>query len=126
MARARNIKPGFYKNEELAECSVWGRLMFPGLWMLADREGRLENRPKRIKGELFPFDTIDVVPLLDELEQAGLIRRYEVDGKKVIAVVKFSKHRKRSITHVIDEAVEPASYGGQVVGWARRQGSSAS
>ena len=35
MARARNIKPGFYKNEDLAECSLTARFIFPGLWMLA-------------------------------------------------------------------------------------------
>ncbi|MCX8018393.1 MAG: hypothetical protein N2690_10910, partial [Rhodocyclaceae bacterium] len=58
--RARNIKPGFYKNEDLAECSVWARLIFPGLWMMADRDGRLEDRPKRIKAELLPFDAVDV------------------------------------------------------------------
>ena len=69
MARARNIKPGFFKNEELAECSLAARLCFPGLWLLADREGRLEDRPKRIKGELFPFDTFEVGPLLDELPE---------------------------------------------------------
>ena len=66
MARARNIKPGLYKNEDLAECSVWARYIFPGMWMLADREGRLEDRPKRIKGELLPYDSIEVEPLLVE------------------------------------------------------------
>src|SRR6185369_15871620 len=29
MARARNIKPGLYKNEDLAECSLAARLLFP-------------------------------------------------------------------------------------------------
>ena len=89
MARARNIKPGFYKNEDLAECSVFARLMFPGLWMLADREGRLEDRQKRIKAELFPFDSVEVGPLLDELEKYGLIKRYEQNGIRVIQVVNF-------------------------------------
>ena len=49
MARARNIKPGFFKNEFLAEMPCEVRLLFIGLWTLADREGRLEDRPKRIK-----------------------------------------------------------------------------
>lgn len=93
MARARNIKPGFYKNEDLAECSVFARLMFPGLWMLADREGRLEDRQKRIKAELFPFDSVEVGPLLDELDKYGLIKRYEQNGIRVIQVVNFSKHQ---------------------------------
>lgn len=93
MARARNIKPGFYKNEELAECSIWARFIYPGLWQLADRQGRLEDRPKRIKGELLPFDSQDVDKLLDELTDRKFILRYEVEGTKVIQILKFPKHQ---------------------------------
>lgn len=93
MARARNIKPGLYKNENLAECSVWARFIFPGLWMLADREGRLEDRPKRIKGELLAYDNVDVDPLLDELAIFGFIVRYEVDGNRFIQILKFAEHQ---------------------------------
>lgn len=93
MARARNIKPGFYKNEALAECSVWARLIFPGLWMLADREGRLEDRPKRIKGELLPFDPKDVDPLLDELQAQNFILRYQNEEGRFIQILKFNQHQ---------------------------------
>lgn len=93
MSRARNIKPGFYKNEDLAECSIWARFIFPGLWMLADREGRLEDRPKRIKGELLPFDSQDAEPLLVELAARGFIERYEVEGRAYIQITAFSKHQ---------------------------------
>lgn len=93
MARARNIKPGFYKNEDLAECSVWARLIYPGLWMLADRDGRLEDRPKRIKGELLPFDAVDVEPLLRELDARKFIHRYESDSVRYIQILKFGKHQ---------------------------------
>lgn len=93
MARARNIKPGFYKNEDLAECSIWARYIFPGLWMLADRDGRLEDRPKRIKGELLPFDSQDIEPLLRELSDKGFILRYQVDGASYIQISQFKKHQ---------------------------------
>lgn len=93
MARARNIKPGLYKNEDLAECSIWARYLFPGLWMLADREGRLEDRPKRIKGELLPFDSQDVEPLLRELVTRGFILRYQIDGASYIQILKFKEHQ---------------------------------
>ena len=93
MARARNIKPGFYANEDLAECSVWARYIFPGLWMLADREGRLEDRPKRIKGELLRYDNVDVEPLLAELAQRGFIVRYAVGERQLIQVAAFEKHQ---------------------------------
>lgn len=93
MARARNIKPGFYANEDLAECSVWARYIFPGLWMLADRAGRIEDRPKRIKGELLRYDNVEVEPLLAELEQRGFIVRYAVDNRQLIQVAAFEKHQ---------------------------------
>jgi hypothetical protein len=49
MARSRNIKPGFFTNDELAECHPLGRLLFAGLWTIADKEGRLDDRPKKLK-----------------------------------------------------------------------------
>ena len=93
MARSRNIKPGLFKNEDLAECSIWARYIFPGLWCIADRAGRLEDRPKRIKGELLAFDSVDVEPLLAELTAYGFIARYEVAGKRVIQILTFCKHQ---------------------------------
>jgi hypothetical protein len=93
MARARNIKPGFAKNEDLAECSIAARLCFALLPTLADREGRLEDRPKRIKGELFAFDSIEVEPLLVELESRGFIARYVAEGRGLIQIVAFHKHQ---------------------------------
>jgi hypothetical protein len=93
VARARNIKPGFCRNEDLAECDVWARLCFALLPMLADREGRLEDRPKKIKGELFPFDSIEVEPLLTQLEKWGMVARYTVDGVALIQILAFAKHQ---------------------------------
>lgn len=93
MARSRNIKPGFFQNEDLAECCAWARLLFIGLWTLADRQGRLEDRPKRIKGAVFPFDPVDVEPLLSELDRFRFIVRYEVAGLRLIQVRNFLKHQ---------------------------------
>ncbi len=92
--RARNIKPGFYKNEDLIECSLAARLLAPGLWMMADRDGRLEDRPKRIKLEIFPCDNFDVNQLLDELASHKHITRYEVGGQHFIQINKFSDHQR--------------------------------
>jgi hypothetical protein len=91
--RSRNIKPGLYKNETLAECSIWARYLFPGLWMMADRSGRMEDRPKRIKGELLPFDSVEIEPLLQELHSHKHIIRYEIDGVKYIQIPGFESHQ---------------------------------
>jgi len=93
MARARNIKPSFFKNELLVEMGAFDRLLFIGLWCLADREGRIEDRPKRIKMELFPCDAFDVDSGLQELARNGFVTRYEVGGVRVISIVNFHKHQ---------------------------------
>lgn len=93
MARARNIKPSFFKNELLVEMGAFDRLLFIGLWCLADREGRIEDRPKRIKMELFPCDAFDVDSGLQELARHGFITRYEAGGVRVISIVNFHKHQ---------------------------------
>lgn len=93
MARARNIKPGFFKNEVLAEMPAEIRLLFIGLWTLADREGRLEDRPKRIKAELFAFDSFDVDSMLGRLQTDDFLTRYEIEGKKFIQITNFVKHQ---------------------------------
>lgn len=96
MARARVIKPGFFLNEDLAELPMAARLLFAGLWTLADRAGRLEDRPRKIKAELLPYDDCDVDALLDQLAGRGFIIRYEAGGR-FIQVTNFSKHQSPHI-----------------------------
>jgi hypothetical protein len=94
VARARNIKPGLFKNEILGVADPLCALLFVGLWTLADREGRLEDRPLRIKGELFPYrDGVNVGELLSWLEREGFIRRYVAGGKALIQILQFAKHQ---------------------------------
>lgn len=106
MARARNLKPGFFKNENLAECQPLGRILFAGLWCEADRAGRLEYRPKKLKAEILPYDNCDVVALLDELEQWGFILVYGVKGQRYIQVLNFAKHQNPHVKEA--ESVIPA------------------
>ena len=104
MARSRNIKPGFFLNDQLAECDPLARLLFAGLWCIADREGRLEDRPKRIKAEILPYDDCDIDQLLDQLAKHGFILRYEVEGERYIQIINFLKHQnphKNEIKSVI-------------------------
>ena len=91
--RARNIKPGFFKNDTLAELEFAGRLLFIGLWGLADRAGRLEDRPKKVKAEIFPYDDVDVGSFLGELAKRNFIIRYEAEGARYIQIVNFDKHQ---------------------------------
>lgn len=94
MARIRNIKPDFFDDEGLATVSPWARLCFIGLWTEADREGRLEDRPGRLKARLFPFDAkVDVKALIDELVDEGCVIRYAVHEAKLLFIPRFAKHQ---------------------------------
>lgn len=93
MARSRNIKPGFFQNEDLQELDFATRLFFIGLWTEADKEGRLEDRPKKLKNALFPADDVEVEQMLEGLAAYGFISRYERAGKKIIQIVKWAKHQ---------------------------------
>jgi hypothetical protein len=94
MARARNIKPSFFSNESLAECSPMARLLFVGLWTLADREGRLEYRPKRIKAQLFPFEECNIDGLLHELAIRDFVRVYNAGSCLAMWLPTFARHQK--------------------------------
>ena len=92
--RARNIKPGFFSNEVLGTLEPIICLTFSGLWCLADKHGILEDRPLRIKAELFPYrENLDINGYLTVLERSGFIARYQVDGKAYIEVLNFRKHQ---------------------------------
>lgn len=94
MARARNIKPSIMDNEILADLDPMTRLLFIYLWMLADREGRLEDRPKRIAAQALAYDrTADVGVMLDDLQSAGFIVRYVVGGLACIQILAFKDHQ---------------------------------
>jgi hypothetical protein len=94
MARARNIKPSFFTNELLGVADPMVSLTFVGLWCLADKVGVLEDRPLRIKAELFPYrDGLDINGYLTELARLGFIVRYVNEQRRFIQVLNFRKHQ---------------------------------
>ena len=93
MARARNIKPAFFNNDELAEIEPIGRLLFIGLWTICDYKGNLEYRPKKIKASILPYDNCNVDKLSINLEQSGFIQSYSNNGITYINISNFTKHQ---------------------------------
>ena len=92
--RSRNIKPGLFKNEILGEADPIYTLLFAGLWTLADKEGRLECRPKKIKAELFPYrPELDVSMALAWLKHESFITVYESSIGEVIQINNWKKHQ---------------------------------
>lgn len=115
MARARNIKPAFFTNDHLADVHPLGRLLFIGLWTIADREGRLEDRPRRIKAEVLPYDDVDCNNLLNQLVEHGFILRYSVDSKRFIQVLKFNKHQNPHVKEAASVIPAPDLTGASTV-----------
>ena len=107
MARTRYIKPGFFKNEQLCSLEPLTRLLFAGLWTIADRDGRLEDRPLRIKVECLPYDDADVDDLLSRLSNGydPFILRYEIEGRRYIQIVKWPENQ--SPHHTEKDSVIP-------------------
>jgi hypothetical protein len=93
MARIRTIKPEFWTDIALMECSLNARLLFIGTWNFADDAGNLDRSAKQIKARVFPGDTIDCEPLLRELLVAELLIEYSVSGKNYLHVPGFTKHQ---------------------------------
>lgn len=104
MARTRLLKPGFFTNDVLLAIEPLGRILFAGLWCHADRLGRLEDRPGRLKIQILPCDNCDVDELLEQLHERGFIERYSVSEVSYIQILSFDKHQnphKNEIDSVI-------------------------
>lgn len=113
MARARLIKPGFFTNDRLGELPAVTRILFAGLWTIADRDGRLEDRPTRIKAEVLPYDKGNVDRMLTALADAGFVLRYEVDGERYIQIQAFSKHQHPHMREPVSTIPRPCQAPGE-------------
>lgn len=94
----------------MGNLSPFARLLFAGLWCWADREGRLEDRPLRIKAEILPYDDVDIENLLQQLHEAEFIQRYEVNGNRYIQIVNFRKHQHPHINEQPSEIPPPLEH----------------
>ena len=111
MSRIRTIKPGFWKNEELASIHPESALLAIGLLNFADDEGYFRHHPKLISSEIFPLRecSVNVQTMLKELENIGYFTLYlGVDDKEYGHINGFTKHQKvnRAYPSEIKEKIE--------------------
>jgi len=111
MSRIRTIKPDFFIDEDVAKLKPLTRILFTGLWCLADKAGRLEDRPQRIKIQILPYDNIDIDTALNDLANAAFIIRYTIDGQKLIQIRSFNKHQR---PHHTEKESEFPPYNGEI------------
>lgn len=115
------MKPDFFLDEDLAELPLWVRVLYEGLWCHADKEGRLEDRPQKLKAVIFPYDKYDVNDGLQRLSQPKVhspkhlpfIVHYEVNGERYIQILSWDNHQ--SPHHTEKESSIPPYNGGLTV-----------
>lgn len=69
------------------------RLLFVGLLNFADDNGNQVYSAKRIKMQVFPADSVETQPLIEELITHGLLIEYSVSGEKYLNIKGFKKHQ---------------------------------
>lgn len=97
MARIRTIKPEFWHDEKLGALKRDERLLFIGLWNLADDEGAVIANPVFIKSSLFPYDDDlrmnTLTSWLSNLQQARTIIPFTFNGESYYKIRTFSDHQ---------------------------------
>lgn len=112
MARIRSVKPEYWTDEEIGELPRDARLLYIGLWNLADEHARLRGDARYIKGQLLPYDDdLDakaVDDLLAILASADKVRRYESSGRSYLWLPALAKHQRLEPDKVPSRLPDPA------------------
>lgn len=103
MPRKRQIDPDIWTSEQFTLLSLPARLLFIGMFSVADDEGRLKGSPAALKARIFPIDTVELEPVRvwrDEILNARkndkdtpLALLYEHRGNEYLSVTGFKKHQ---------------------------------
>lgn len=107
--KARIIKPGFFVNDTLAGCDPLARILFAGLWCVADREGKVEWSPKRLQTQILPYDNVNIYELAKQLEESGFICTFLHNRTPYIKILRFEAHQKIHLRERASEIPEPNS-----------------
>jgi hypothetical protein len=92
--RSRNIRNSFFKSDQLAGLNSDDKLLFIGLWCLADREGFFEIRPVKMKLEIFP-DNNKITPDKIMASLHRLMSRHVITFKDTYGFIpKFVLHQR--------------------------------
>ena len=114
MSRQRFIHPAIFTSEDFVSLSPLARLLWIGLFTLADDHGRGHASPVSLKASIFPADDIDavkVVRLRNEIQDRGMVQIYESAGKPYYLITKWRTYQRPTWskpTIIPDPPEEPA------------------
>lgn len=95
--RIRTIKPEFWDSASMGRISREARLLFIGMWSLADDSGKLRGDSRFLASRLFPYDEdakSKITSWVRELVTLGSIIPYRVDDDEYIMIPGWLKHQK--------------------------------
>lgn len=102
MVRIRTIKPEFWTSDDISSLSIEDRLLFIGLWSYVDDNGVGRDEDHLIIAALFAHDmftnahecSLRVHGGLKRISEAGLITRFDHDGRRFLQINAWEKHQK--------------------------------
>lgn len=98
MARKRMIDPNIWQSEDFSKLSTLGKLVFIGLFSLADDEGRGRCNPVYLKSTLFPYEegirSADIDKTLSEISSNMSVIFYSYDGSSYYSLLSWNTFQK--------------------------------
>lgn len=98
MARKRMIDPNIWQSEDFGKLSTLGKLIFIGLFSLADDEGRGRSNPVYLKSTLFPYEegirSTDIDKTLSEISSNMSVIFYSCDGSSYYSLYNWNAWQK--------------------------------
>ena len=98
MARKRMIDPNIWQSEDFSKLSTLGKLVFIGLFSLADDEGRGRSNPVYLKSTLFPYEesirSSDIDKTLSEISSNMSVIFYSYDGSSYYSLYNWNTWQK--------------------------------
>ncbi len=106
MSKQRFIWPSIWVSENFLELNFRQRLLFIGMFSLADDEGRIKASPISIKAAVFPVDNVSLEEIKSDLQvlyKTGCILLYKVNSEIFASIVKWDiyQHPKYKVASKI-------------------------
>lgn len=96
MARIRTIKPEFWINEQVLNCSIPARLLFIGMWNFCDDDGVYPVSYFKLKHLIYAaenFTIEDIKIMIDELKANDLLEEFNWENKAYWQVTGWHKNQ---------------------------------
>ena len=98
MARKRMIDPNIWQSEDFSKLSTLAKLVFIGLFSLADDEGKGRCNPVYLKSTLFPYEegirSADIDKTLSEISSNMSVIFYSCDGSSYYSLYNWNIWQK--------------------------------